>query len=106
MSDEQPKNEWGQELERLFEDFAKSMTEGNIGKASVAMNALWVMFQIFATSVDPKSTHLQELTYLKTPFSFDNGGKYLLTFHHVDGPKIQLRESSGTGYTKPFEEVK
>lgn len=106
MSEQEEKSNWGVELDRLLTEFLKAMEVGDIGKASVAMNALWVMFQIFATSVDKNSAHLKELTYLKTPFTFDNGGKYILMFTHIDGPKIELRESSGNGYTKPFEEIK
>lgn len=100
MSEE---NSFGKELDRLVQEWAQALQEDNIQKASVAMNALWVMFQVMATAC---TSELKELTYLKTPFKFDNGGKYMLTFTHVDGPKIQLKGSSGTGYTKPFEEVK
>ena len=96
-------NGFGAELARLFDEFTKAMGEDNVEKASIAMNAIWVMFQIMATSA---TTELKELTYLKTPFTFDNGGKYLLTLIHVDGPKIKLREDSGTAYTKKFEEIK
>lgn len=106
MNNQEPKSDWGTELERLLSEFLKAMEEGNISRSSVYMNALWVMFQIYATSVQPNSKHLEELTYLKAPFSFDNGGKYVLMFTHIDGPKIQLRDNSGSVYTKTFEEIK
>lgn len=103
MSEEQKEDGFVAEFLRVFQEFEAACAENNMPRASVAMNAVWVMFQIMATS---QQTELQELTYLKTPFVFDNGGRYMLTFTHVDGPKIKLRESSGTGYTKPFEEIK
>ena len=101
MSEEQ--SNFGTELNRLFEEFAKAMEQGDVVKGSIAMNAMWVMYQIMSTSI---STELKELTYLKTPFTFDSGGKYVMIFMHVDGPKIKLREDSGTAYTKKFEEIK
>lgn len=102
-ADLKPHEGFGSELERMFGEFQKAMEENDISKASIAMNAIWVLFQVFATSA---TSDLKELTYLKTPFSFDNGGKYLLTLIHVDGPKIQLQGGSGQAYTKKFEEVK
>ena len=104
MSEQQEQtSEFGQELERLFSEFAQAMQEGNWAKASTCMNALWVMFQIMSTAA---TTELKELTYLKTPFNFDGGGQYLMMLIHVNGPKIKLKEDKGTAYTKPFEEIK
>ena len=100
MSEE---NTFASELDRLFKELEEAFKNDNVIQASNVMNGLWVMFQIYTTAT---TTELKELTYLKTPFTFDNGGKYLLTFTHVDGPKIQLKESGGSGYTKPFEEIK
>lgn len=100
---EEKQDGFDQELGRLFKEFEEACIQNNWPRASNAMNALWVMFQIMTTS---QMTELKELTYLKTPFMFDNGGHYLLTFIHVDGPKIKLKEDKGTATAKAFEEIK
>jgi hypothetical protein len=38
------------------------------------------------------TTDLKELTYLKTKIVTEEGGEYFMSFMHVDGPKIKLRE--------------
>jgi hypothetical protein len=94
---------FGAELGRLLSEFDKACKENEMTRASIAMNSIWVLFQVMSTAC---VTDLKELTYLKVPFHFDNGGMYLLTFVHVDGPKIQLKQDSGSAYTKSFEEIK
>lgn len=40
-------------------------------------------------------TDLKELNYSKTSIKLDNGGVYLLSFLHVQGPKIEFTEQRG-----------
>lgn len=40
------------------------------------------------------SPDLKELTFFKISVKMDNGGIYLLSFMHVDGPKIPLKKET------------
>lgn len=97
-------NPFIKELDRLFQEFFKAIEKGEIEKSGTIMNSIWIMHQIMVVS---STSTLKELTFLKTPVTFEDGGKYILSFMHIDGPKIKLEsDMSGEGYIKEFEEVK
>ena len=82
------KGSYGEEMSRILEEWSKAIEANNIEKASSAMNCLWMVFQMYVV----KKSHpdLKEINYIKAPVTFANGGKYLLSLNHVDGPKIQM----------------
>lgn len=78
-----------EEIDKMGEDMNAAVAEGNWTKASNILSEMWLTFQIAKFRAEPSET--KELTYFKIPVEFANGGKYLLTFMHVEGPKVQLK---------------
>jgi hypothetical protein len=100
MKDENNYNLAG--LGKLLEVFLSAIESEDMNRASMAMNSMWLSFHIAHVQ---KTSDLQELTYIKAPAIFSNGGTYNLSLVHVDGPKIQLKDA-GTGIAKPTGEIK
>lgn len=53
-----------------------------------------------------EDTKQKELNYVKTPVSLPNGGNYLISVLHIDGPKLDLqllRDISKSQEDKPEE---
>lgn len=88
MSNEEVNNQ--SEMERMFEDWNKAVLEQNWERASAAMNCIWMQFHMMITPIT--NPDLKELNYFKAPVTMGNGGKYMLSLTHVDGPKIKFGE--------------
>jgi hypothetical protein len=90
------------ELEKATELWATALDEGNIEKASAAMNSMWVLFQVAITpSLNPD---LKEINYIKAPVFTGNGGTYVLSLTHVTGPKINVNDDN-TMTTSTVKEI-
>lgn len=97
MSEEENRD-W-KEFERLFKEFHEALDDENAEKASAAMNSMWVLFHMLLTPMT--SPELKELNFFKAPIDFADGGKYLLQFTHVSGPKIRFDKN-----TNGYQDVK
>ena len=65
------------------------MTDPKVIEAQEEMTRVWLtaLLQTLHLTDGPR-----ELTYWKTTVELDNGARYLLSFQHVSGPKIELAE--------------
>jgi hypothetical protein len=79
-----------EQIEKMALRLNTALNEKDIPLVSSILTQMWLMYQIYFTQIT--APELKELTYLKTPIDIGNG-KYLLTFMHVDGEKIQLHQS-------------
>jgi len=79
-----------EKIESMFLRLDTALKEKDIPLVSTLLTQLWLTSQIYFTQFT--APELKELTYIKTPIDIGNG-KYLLTFMHVDGEKIQLQQS-------------
>jgi hypothetical protein len=80
------------ELERMLDEWTASIEAQDWNKASSCMNSIWMIFHILATA--NTRPDLKELNFFKVPVTTNEGGQYLLSLVHVDGPKIQLQDGS------------
>lgn len=65
-----------------------------------AFNQFLSLYIMYAGTKDTPY-NVEELNFIKTPVEMPNGGKYLLTFCHVEGPKIpfkkvEIKDGNGT----------
>lgn len=80
------------ELEKIVNEWSDALEAKDWNRASAAINSMWLLFHVMITPIT--NPELKELNYFKVPVTMDNGGKYLLSFTHVDGPKIKFDEQN------------
>ena len=55
-------------------------------------NATLEFLKMIVVGTEILEPQLKELNYWKIPVETEGGGKYLLSFTHVEGPKIPLNQ--------------
>ena len=66
------------------------MEAGEILKQVNEVTKDWLHLKIMEAVV--KNPELKELTFIKQSMETPDGGKYLISITHVEGPKIQLKK--------------
>ena len=80
-----------EQIEYFNKQLDAAIEDNDIQKISSILTKMWLITQIVFTQIT--SPELKELNFLKTPIDIGKG-KYLLSFMHVDGEKIKLREDT------------